>query len=368
MSEEFKNNSSGNYAGTADALNPVIIRRKIKSRYNWAGAVILIFTALTIVSSFIYSIVYAGVMIPKVIAENPGMELSTASEMISESLVSGDNMIYYNAVISFLSDLVAFLILLPASNMIKMKDIMKKSKRPLSFIAMCAAGLMGVQCFSLTVQQLITNLTGYTGINEQVSAALGFGDTTAATAVMLLYTVILGPIMEELLFRGIAMNALGAVDRKFGVIASALLFGLMHSNFNQIFNGFLLGLVLGYAAYKCGSVIPSIILHIFGNAHAMFISYFSEVLFQKLGDEKANAVFWAYMIAVFAVGAVFIVLTVRKHGLPSNEDVIVPGCCYEMGPEDTKKLTWPAFLSSPTVIIAAVICIVPAIGFITAVK
>ena len=367
MSEEFKNISSGNYAGTADALNPVIIRRKIKKGYHWAGAVILIFTALTIVCAFFYSIIYAAAMIPKVAAESPGMELTAASEMISESLVSGDNMIYYNSAVTLLSDIVAFIILLLASNMMKMKDIMKKSKLPLSFIAMCAVGLMGVQCFSLTVQQLITSITGYTGINEQVSAALSFGDTPLATAVMLIYTVILGPIMEELLFRGFAMNALGAVDRKFGVIASALLFGLMHSNFNQIFNGFLLGLVLGYAAYKCGSVIPSIILHIFGNAHAMLISYFSEVLVEKLGDEKANAVFWAYMIVVFAAGAVFIVLTVRKYGLPSNEDVIVPGCCFEIGPEDTKKLTWPAFLSSPTVIISAVICIVPAIGFITAV-
>jgi len=92
---------------------------------------------------------------------------------------------------------------------------------------------------------------------EQVS---GYSDSFS----MFLYASILGPISEEILFRGYVLRTLEPFGKKFAIFGSALLFGLFHGNLLQAPYAFLMGLVLGYVAVEY-SIFWSTAVHIFNN-------------------------------------------------------------------------------------------------------
>lgn len=68
---------------------------------------------------------------------------------------------------------------------------------------------------------------------EFPEVSFDYFQTGQSTMLVLLYTCILAPITEELLFRGFLLKSLSAVSTRFGVIVTALLFGLMHGNVQQ---------------------------------------------------------------------------------------------------------------------------------------
>ncbi len=88
----------------------------------------------------------------------------------------------------------------------------------------------------------------------------------------LLSTVIFAPLFEEVIFRGVI---LGSVRSRSGVIAawliSSLCFGLAHGVPSQIVATFVIGLILGYAYLRSGSLLTSMALHAMNNALAMLM-------------------------------------------------------------------------------------------------
>ena len=90
---------------------------------------------------------------------------------------------------------------------------------------------------------------------------------------MLLYSVLLAPVCEELIFRGTTMHlARRALPFWLANTMQALLFGLFHMNWIQGIYAFALGLVLGYVCEKGGSIYYSILLHILFNLWGTVIS------------------------------------------------------------------------------------------------
>ena len=87
---------------------------------------------------------------------------------------------------------------------------------------------------------------------------------TSDTFSMFLYASLLGPVAEELLFRGFILRSLQPYGKKFAVFASALLFGLFHGNLLQTPYAFLMGLLLGWVTVEY-SIVWAILVHIFNN-------------------------------------------------------------------------------------------------------
>ena len=56
-----------------------------------------------------------------------------------------------------------------------------------------------------------------------------------------------------------------------GIIVSAIIFGLVHMNPVQMVFGFLYGLPLGWLAWRTGSLLPSIVVHVANNASVMLM-------------------------------------------------------------------------------------------------
>lgn len=90
---------------------------------------------------------------------------------------------------------------------------------------------------------------------------------------VLLTTVILGSIIEELICRGVILKRASRIMPFYAAnILQALLFALAHMNLIQIIYTFPIGLLYGYLVNKYQSIISSIILHILGNGLAVMIS------------------------------------------------------------------------------------------------
>ncbi len=85
--------------------------------------------------------------------------------------------------------------------------------------------------------------------------------------ILILTTVIIGPIAEELTFRGLVQRR-ARVWLKPGtaIVVSSLIFGLAHMNMIQLIYAFGIGLLLGYLYEKSGNLIAPILAHMAANA------------------------------------------------------------------------------------------------------
>ena len=99
----------------------------------------------------------------------------------------------------------------------------------------------------------------------------------------ILRIVVLAPIVEELIFRGVIMSGFTRIYHPvFSIFFSALLFALFHLNPWQFPAAFALGLILGWIRIRTGSVLACITGHAIHNG----LVYLSVVYFSDLKDLK----------------------------------------------------------------------------------
>lgn len=85
-------------------------------------------------------------------------------------------------------------------------------------------------------------------------------------------TVVIAPIMEELIFRKALLDRVSPAGEGFAIFLSALFFGAFHGNFSQFFYTFALGLLLAFVYLRTGRVIYTILLHMAFNFCGGFVS------------------------------------------------------------------------------------------------
>ncbi len=101
--------------------------------------------------------------------------------------------------------------------------------------------------------------TNYNQVMENLDMSKG--------VLTILYVIIIGPISEELIFRGAIFDRFRtAYPFWIANALQALLFGVYHMNLIQGLYAFLLGMLLGMIAYATGSILASIATHIIFNA------------------------------------------------------------------------------------------------------
>lgn len=113
--------------------------------------------------------------------------------------------------------------------------------------------------------------------NSMVSKA-GYGGSMSMA--LLLYTVLLAPVAEELIFRGLIFRfSRYALPFWLANIWQALLFGVMHMNLIQGIYAFFIGLFFGWICHRGRGIKYSIVLHIFFNIlGALYASLFSDTV------------------------------------------------------------------------------------------
>lgn len=139
-----------------------------------------------------------------------------------------------------------------------------KGKIKISNLIIYGIALLGISTISSYLLDLLTKVyTPSDGGIEAINDVILSGSTITS----IISVVILAPIMEELLFRGIILNralSKGSILR--AIIISSFLFGFVHLNIIQGINAFVCGIVIAYLYVKTKSLWPCIIAHMFNNA------------------------------------------------------------------------------------------------------
>lgn len=118
----------------------------------------------------------------------------------------------------------------------------------------------------------------------------------------LFVTVILAPLAEELLFRGVTLRKATKIMPFFlANLLQAVLFGIYHGNLIQGVYAFALGLMLGYVAEYFHSIWASILLHAFVNGSAEVLSHLPTLLTETLLG----------IVVISVVGVIFLIIAVK---------------------------------------------------------
>lgn len=205
-----------------------------------------------------------------------------------------------------LSELITVSILF-ALKMIRSKTFnparVKWKLTPMAF----AAALLGIFATNLLSEQL--------NLPDLMKAQMG---DMAKSAFGILAIAIIGPIVEELVFReAIIHNMLkNGAHRWQAILFSALAFGLIHFNPSQVPFAIIMGVILAVIYVKTNNIVLTSIIHIFNNSIAV-------IELNVLGEHSdefsysdilgGTAITWFYIIACAALSYGFLVSFWKKY-------------------------------------------------------
>ncbi len=102
---------------------------------------------------------------------------------------------------------------------------------------------------------------------ESARLIVDLADSPAKIVVLAVAVVLIAPIVEELVYRGLFLQALTRVTGPLlGIVGSALLFALVHQQLIAIPGLTLFGLVVAWQTAKSGRIGPAIVTHMAFNA------------------------------------------------------------------------------------------------------
>lgn len=108
-------------------------------------------------------------------------------------------------------------------------------------------------------------------IASEVSGSLAEHSFAASLVVI----AVLPCILEEVIYRGVFYNEYSRINPAKAVLLSALLFGLLHMNFNQFLYAAVGGMVFALMVEATDSITASMIMHFMINGSSVLVSYIS---------------------------------------------------------------------------------------------
>ena len=116
----------------------------------------------------------------------------------------------------------------------------------------------------------VLNLTGLMDLLQQEYSQMATVLYVGPLWLEIVTTVVLAPLAEEFLFRGLCQNRLRWLfSPKQAVIAAAILFGVYHGSLLQGIYAFALGLLLGWSYERFKNIFAPILLHMSANAMSL---------------------------------------------------------------------------------------------------
>ncbi|MGX7024310.1 CPBP family intramembrane glutamic endopeptidase [Vagococcus hydrophili] len=117
-----------------------------------------------------------------------------------------------------------------------------------------------------------------------------------------LLIVIIGPILEELLFRKTLYRFSDTLGENGYIIFSSIMFSLFHLNITQSIYTFFLGIILAYLYVKTGKLIVPIVMH-------MVVNFVGSIIPLLLFGSETAVVFYSLIALILVVaGLVFLIV------------------------------------------------------------
>lgn len=172
----------------------------------------------------------------------------------------------------------------------------------------------------------------------------------------LIYTLsiaVVPALVEEFAVRGVILQPLRKYGDRFAILASALIFAVMHGNLIQAPFALIAGIGIGYAVCITNSIWTGILIHFCNNLYSVII----EFLVADITDEtKLNSIYIALTVVLYAVSiigsVVFVVIKNKRRIMPSFTAL-------------TEKQKMRAFIFSVPMIIALLMIIKITSNFIS---
>lgn len=199
------------------------------------------------------------------------------------------------------------------------QDLRKKNKK------MTAKVFFFMICF-LFFAQLFGVLTGqFMGIALSIFgldlSEIISQDFSSRSVTMFIYSTIMAPLTEEIIFRGAGLRALEKYGKVFAILMTSIIFGLFHENLSQLYFASLIGLGLGYVAFEY-SIFWAIFFHVFNN---LVIAEGLDFLSRNVPMSIVNVIDYSLMLGGTTVVVILLILnwSTFKEYIAAN--IVYPG-------------------------------------------
>lgn len=163
-----------------------------------------------------------------------------------------------------IGDIIAIVIAILITKVKIRRDIFTRNKAPKKFILLGAVSCIGVGMISSIIYAMYSTILKLKGITIP-EPDFSFPTQRIFLILFLIYVCLLGPILEEIIFRGFILRSMQRYGNLTAIIVSSILFSMFHLNLVQFINPVLVGMLLAFIAIKSESIFPSMIAHIFNN-------------------------------------------------------------------------------------------------------
>ena len=147
---------------------------------------------------------------------------------------------------------------------------------------------IGAQYVCSYIMNLVASLMPqWLAYYQELMEGMGLDSVDSYTVPLILYTVVLGPVVEELTFRGLTFTyARRATSFWVANIIQAVLFGVLHMNPLQGIYAAALGIIFGMIYEKSRNIVLTIILHMLFNLTGTTVGQY-----MQMGDNAISFYF-----------------------------------------------------------------------------
>ena len=262
---------------------------KYRSAINRIAGTMLIFLLLTNTLGIIAQ------MLNEIWKLIPNEVISTVASSLTDGIVY---------ILGFMLPVVFFRLLSKGQKIEPMKLAPCLPKETFAYIM---AGMAVILVMSYLNYYMIS-FTDYAAFAEEMLWVESY-DSPHAIVMSFLTMAIIPAFVEEFLFRGLIQSNLRPYGRGVAIIGSAVIFGAMHQNIQQIFYATIAGLVLGYLYEVTDSIWCSILLHFLNNS----VSVFNTVISHRFDAPVADRIQVLIDGAIFGIGAICLIGLICRH-------------------------------------------------------
>jgi len=276
---------------------------------------ILFGTQFVLVFSYMGALIFAGL----------GMGLDPQSKTMNDFIMKAAMLLEKGAGLIIVSGWVDLIVLACMGlwyyfreNKYDFRPNYKKAFTVKNIVALVGLGFFGqyvINWIMMGVQLVAPSL-----MEKYEKLAENFDMSTAPPIIMIAIVCIVGPLTEEVVFRGMIY---GKLRRAFSfwpaAIISSILFGVFHMNWVQGIYATVVGLALAYIYEKTQTIWGCSLLHMFFNSCSYVTSFLHEQL-AKLGELPSSIIIIAMQLASVAI-VIVLLRHFRTRRVIKNENI-----------------------------------------------